>query len=127
MELSGSWRALAADDQLRRDGIGLDVDDSMWPEVDVPECLSRHENDASQCSFPRAGHTYLDEPLAKAEKAAAPEAVRFVDLTRRLCPGDVCQVVEGDTVMYRDNHHLTTSYSKSLAEPLGDAVEAAIT
>jgi len=105
----------------------LVIRDVPRPEVDVPECLSRHENDASQCSFPKAGHTYLDEPLAKAEKAAAPEAVRFVDLTRRLCPGAVCQVVEGDTVMYRDNHHLTTSYSKSLAEPLGDAVEAAIT
>ena len=74
----------------------------------------------------RAGHTYLDEPLAKAEKAAAPQAVRFVDLTRRLCPELVCPVVEGDTVMYRDNHHLTMSYSESLAEPLGDAVEAAI-
>ena len=36
VELSGSWRALAADDELRRDGIGLDVDDSMWLSVDVP-------------------------------------------------------------------------------------------
>lgn len=36
MELSGPWRALAADDELRRDGIGLDVDDSTWPEVNVP-------------------------------------------------------------------------------------------
>jgi beta-mannosidase len=36
VELSGPWRALAADDELRRDGIGLDVDDSTWPEVEVP-------------------------------------------------------------------------------------------
>jgi beta-mannosidase len=36
VELSGPWRALAADDELRRDGIGLDVDDSTWPEVNVP-------------------------------------------------------------------------------------------
>ena len=36
VELSGSWRALAADDELRRDGIGLDVDDSMWLSVYVP-------------------------------------------------------------------------------------------
>ena len=40
VELSGSWRALAADDELRRDGIGLDVDDSTWPEVDVPGPLA---------------------------------------------------------------------------------------
>ena len=36
MELSGPWRALAADDELRRDGIGLDVDVTTWPEIAVP-------------------------------------------------------------------------------------------
>ena len=36
MELSGAWRANAADDELRRDGIGLGVDDSDWLEVEVP-------------------------------------------------------------------------------------------
>ncbi len=36
MELSGAWRANAADDELRRAGIGLDVDDDDWLEVEVP-------------------------------------------------------------------------------------------
>ncbi len=36
MQLDGAWRALEADDDLRRDGTGLDVDDSVWPEVVVP-------------------------------------------------------------------------------------------
>lgn len=36
MELSGAWRANAADDELRRDGIGLDVDDAEWLEITVP-------------------------------------------------------------------------------------------
>ena len=36
VELSGPWRALAADDELRRDGIGLDVDDYEWLSVEVP-------------------------------------------------------------------------------------------
>src|ERR1700750_2083607 len=36
VDLSGAWRATAADDALRRDGIGLDVDDSTWLEVAVP-------------------------------------------------------------------------------------------
>ena len=36
MELSGAWRASAADDELRRDGIGLDVDDEDWLEMAVP-------------------------------------------------------------------------------------------
>jgi beta-mannosidase len=36
MDLSGSWRACAADDELRRTGIGLDVDDASWPTLQVP-------------------------------------------------------------------------------------------
>ena len=36
MDLSGQWRAAIADDDLRRTGIGLDVDDSGWEAVTVP-------------------------------------------------------------------------------------------
>jgi beta-mannosidase len=36
VELSGVWRACAADDDVRRDGVGLDHVDDHWPEVSVP-------------------------------------------------------------------------------------------
>ncbi len=36
MDLSGTWRALPADEELRRTGIGLDVDDSGWEAVPIP-------------------------------------------------------------------------------------------
>jgi beta-mannosidase len=36
MDLSGTWRACTADDEVRRSGIGLDVDDSSWPDIPVP-------------------------------------------------------------------------------------------
>jgi beta-mannosidase len=36
MDLSGSWRAVIADDDLRRIAIGLDYDDSGWERVPVP-------------------------------------------------------------------------------------------
>ncbi|MGI9052943.1 MAG: glycoside hydrolase family 2 protein [Ilumatobacteraceae bacterium] len=36
MELPGPWRALEADDELRRHGIGLEVDDGDWLPVAVP-------------------------------------------------------------------------------------------
>jgi len=36
MELGGHWRVREADDDLRRDGTGLDLDDSSWDEVAVP-------------------------------------------------------------------------------------------
>lgn len=36
MDLNGAWRATPANDDLRRDAIGLDVDDRGWAEVQVP-------------------------------------------------------------------------------------------
>ena len=35
-DLNGTWRATLADDDVRRDAIGLGVDDSDWSEVEVP-------------------------------------------------------------------------------------------
>ncbi len=42
MELSGPWRAIAADDEIRRGGTGLDVDDDTWPELTVPGHWQSH-------------------------------------------------------------------------------------
>lgn len=36
MELSGIWKARLADDDVRRDGVGLDLDESSWDDVAVP-------------------------------------------------------------------------------------------
>ncbi len=36
MDLAGSWRAREADDELRRTGTDLDLDDSSWTALEVP-------------------------------------------------------------------------------------------
>jgi beta-mannosidase len=36
VDLNGVWRVTPADDDLRRDGIGLETDDGNWPEITVP-------------------------------------------------------------------------------------------
>src|SRR5262245_46597691 len=36
IDLSGTWRAAIADDDLRRDGVGLGFDDTGWEDVAVP-------------------------------------------------------------------------------------------
>ena len=42
MELDGVWRVAPADDDLRRDAIGLDVDDAGWTEIEIPGHWRRH-------------------------------------------------------------------------------------
>jgi hypothetical protein len=104
----------------------LVIRDVPRPNGDVPACLSEHEGDAAACDFPRKGHTYLDDALVRAEKAAAPDTVRVLDLTDTFCPGNTCPVTDDGTVIYRDSHHLTSAYSRVLAEPLRRAIEAAL-
>jgi len=36
VELSAQWRASTADDDVRREGVGLEFDDSAWPTIAVP-------------------------------------------------------------------------------------------
>ena len=42
LDLSGTWRAVLADDEIRRSGLGLDVDDSGWEAIQVPGHWARH-------------------------------------------------------------------------------------
>lgn len=42
MDLSGEWSACIADDELRRSGIGVEVDDRSWERVQVPGHWQSH-------------------------------------------------------------------------------------
>ncbi|MEV6561578.1 acyltransferase family protein [Nocardia sp. NPDC051756] len=42
-----------------------------------------------------------------------------IDLTDAVCEGAVCPVSIGNILVYHDEHHLTASYSRSLADELG--------
>ncbi|KAA8883922.1 acyltransferase [Nocardia colli] len=42
-----------------------------------------------------------------------------IDLTDAVCEGTVCPVSIGNILVYHDEHHLTASYSRSLADELG--------
>jgi hypothetical protein len=80
------------------------------------DCLAQH-GDRISCGMRRA------DALSPVNPAAAP-ASRFptvypVDLTDAICEPDVCPVTEGNILIYHDEHHLTTSYSRSLAPELG--------
>jgi hypothetical protein len=97
------------------------------PAGDVPSCLSQHPDDVEECGFDRDQGTGLDTALVKAEKAAAPKRVRFVDLTDVMCPAERCQVVTAEgQIMFRDSHHLTEGYSESLWKVVSDRVDRAI-
>jgi peptidoglycan/LPS O-acetylase OafA/YrhL len=95
--------------------------DTPWAPEDVPTCLSSAPARPGTCAFRVDAHAGLDDVLHHAEVAAATERVSFADLTTTVCPEDPCPAVTDDgVVIFRDRHHLTQTYARSLAP----AVEA---
>nr|WP_308163401.1 SGNH hydrolase domain-containing protein [Nocardia alni] len=90
---------------LRRDGVRYRATD----------CLARGGT-SSGCGLPR------DYALDPVDPEIAP-ASRFpnvvpIDLTDAVCAPDVCPVSAGNILIYHDEHHLTATYSRSLAPAL---------
>nr|WP_281065037.1 SGNH hydrolase domain-containing protein [Brachybacterium sacelli] len=100
--------------------------------ADVPDqgetsavCLSNHLEDTAQCAVDRA--EAFDPAVTEAERAAAESAgARYVDLTPYLCNDRMCPPIIGNVLVYRDGHHLTTRFSRLMAEPLGEEIEASL-
>lgn len=72
---------------------------------------------AESCGVDRAAALDPVDP-ALAASAHLP-SVTLLDLTDSLCRQDVCRVIEGNVLVYRDDDHLTTTYVRTLTPELG--------
>jgi peptidoglycan/LPS O-acetylase OafA/YrhL len=80
-------------------------------------CLSAHLDSALDCGRDRS--SAVAQAYRDSERAAADEhGAAFVDLTNYLCTPEECGPIVGDTLAYRDAHHLTATFSAELAGPL---------
>ncbi|MBD3940127.1 acyltransferase [Microbacterium sp. NEAU-LLC] len=88
---------------------------------DPAPCLSAHLSDAGACGQPRA--IALSGEARKAEvSATAARGVPLLDLDGYLCDAEQCPPILGNTLVYRDSHHLTAAISADLSGVLGDAL-----
>ncbi len=86
------------------------------PQSVVPDCLSRHLDDATACSPARS--TAVNHTGIGAESAAtAAGGGNYADLTELFCSTDRCPVIVGNTLVYRDQNHVTDQYARVL-EPV---------
>ncbi len=88
---------------------------------DTGECLGKVRNDLSDCILtldPRS-RAMADVSVAAAQRAGVP----VIDPTKWFCWQDICPPVIGSTIPLRDLQHITVTYSRSLAEPLGRALD----
>ena len=102
--------------------------DTPRPPWSIPRCISENIGDPAKCDFPRAPAIYRDAALFAAESAGAAglRKAYVADPTDAVCPRDPCRAVTaGGVITYRDSHHLTASYARSLGRPVGRAVDRA--
>jgi hypothetical protein len=75
----------------------------------IPPCVSRNRQSLDRCAF-----TIPDSHERQSFERAVVQEVkgaRLVDLSPVFCPDRLCHAVIRDRLVYRDNNHLTATYS----------------
>ena len=97
------------------------IPDTPVAHRDVPSCLKVYRAAIGQCHLDVFRSLFL--PRQRIVRALAQaHGARVVDSTAWFCTPKICPAVIGDTVVYRDDNHLTSVYAKRLAGVLDEAL-----
>ncbi|GAB1693946.1 acyltransferase family protein [Krasilnikovia sp. M28-CT-15] len=90
------------------------INDTPW-QVNVPECLSQHQDDPGACVHARS--QVIRQPATRARVTAAVRALgaSIIDPLPWFCTATRCPGVVGNILVYKDQHHISTVYSRLLA------------
>jgi hypothetical protein len=95
------------------------------PQTAVPDCLSGHLDDATACSPPKP-KAVNQSGIANESAATNAAGGRYADLTELFCTTDRCPVIVGNTLVYKDQNHITDEYSRLLAPVIGALADRAL-
>lgn len=100
--------------------IGL-VDNPTLNDV-MADCIANSESDADlrQCNMTEDQAWSVPDIVTAA--VGSESGVALIDLSGAYCHNGLCPAVVGDVLVYRDSHHITASFSKTLAPALADAI-----
>lgn len=94
------------------------VRDNPWMRAKIPECIEAAKLDITPCIADRRVTMDDVDPAMRLEPK--PANVTFIDLTDRFCDQSQCYPASGNVLIYSDSHHITATFSRSLAAPLGE-------
>jgi len=89
--------------------------DNPRTDVDIPSCLSRHLADVNACAIPRS-MAFPKRFAAVEQVAAGISGAHLIDVVSAICPSTPCPVVRDGMILYRDGHHLSATFVRSLAD-----------
>lgn len=109
--------------RLRATGAGVLVLSQVPdPHSTVPTCVSAHMDNAAACA-PARVEGLNDAGIAAEKAAVAAGGGRYTELSELFCTVDRCPVIVGNTLVFRDDNHVTTEYAQVLAPLLAEMVE----
>ena len=88
------------------------IRDNPWMGFDVPYCVDINGKDLDNCRVERDKVILSESPWS--QLAEKPSNVHYTDLSDYICDEDYCNPVEGNVLVYRDDNHLSASYSTTL-------------
>jgi peptidoglycan/LPS O-acetylase OafA/YrhL len=110
-------------DSLAAHGIAsVAIQETPEPNINVPDCLAARTGSITSCSAPAATALLNNTPIDAAAHADPQLAV--IDMNDLICDPTTCAPVVGGLVVYRDEDHLTESYTLSLLPYLQDRLLA---
>lgn len=96
------------------------------PQSSAPTCLSAHLDDAGTCA-PARSVAVNGDGIDVEQRATTAAGGSYADLTDLFCSPERCPLVVGDTLVFRDDNHVTTEYAQLLAPVLGALADRTIT
>jgi len=109
--------------RLRRAGLGaVVIRDLPSSPKGIPHCVAENMHHLKACAFPhvRDGAVEFDVRAARAVPG-----VRLIDLIPEVCPQGLCRAVIGNALVYRDKHHLTATYARTLSPWIAHGLRSA--
>ncbi|WP_297824630.1 acyltransferase family protein [Mycobacterium sp.] len=95
------------------------------PHSPAPTCLSAHLDDATACAPTRSAAANGDG-IAAERAATTGNGGHYADLTDLFCSPDRCPLIVGNTLVFRDDNHVTTEYAQLVAPLMGALADRAL-
>jgi hypothetical protein len=109
--------------RILRSGAGaIVIQDMPSAPHDIPNCVERNLEHLRECAFPHLPDAALEFDAAAARAVAG---AHLLDLVPEVCPQALCRAVIGNALVYRDKHHLSATFARTLSPWIAAGLKAA--
>jgi hypothetical protein len=96
------------------------MEDTPYPGQDVPTCLSRHYTNVQLCT-PNISSAFRDD-MHQMLQDFDDAGVHVLWTRQWFCTDMGCPTVVGNILVYRDDNHMTVTFSSFISTLLGGAI-----